>query len=115
MKFLLLLTQVEEAWAEAPPGEGERVYQQYMALESELKSEGKFVDSVRLRPSGEARTLHNLPNGKREFVHGPFVESKEAIGGFYVLECSSMEEALGWAAQMPNYGHGSIEVRPFWE
>jgi hypothetical protein len=115
MRFLFILTQVEEAWTEAPPGAGERVYQQYMALEQELKSQGKFVDSVRLRPSGEAITLRNLADGEREILNGPFTETEEVMGGYYVLECASIDEALEWAKRMPNYGHGSIEVRPFWE
>ncbi len=115
MKFLLLLTQIEEAWEEAPPGEGERVYQQYLVIERELKAQGKFVDSVRLRPRREAKTLRNLPDGKRDATDGPCFDSKEAIGGFYVLDCASLEEAMEWARRMPNYGHGAIEVRPFWE
>lgn len=60
MKFLLLLTQIEEAWEAAPPGAGERVYQQYLAIERELKAQGKLVDPVRLRPRREAKTLRNL-------------------------------------------------------
>jgi hypothetical protein len=115
MKFLFILTQIEETWAKAPLGEGERVYQQYMALERELKSQGKFVDSVRLRPRSEARTLRNLANGTRKLVNSPYTEAKEVMGGYYVLECASIDEALGWAELLPNYGHGSIEVRPFWE
>jgi len=86
-----------------------------MALEQDLKSQGKFVDSVRLRPSGEARTIRNLADGEREILNGPFTETEEVMGGYYVLECASMDEALEWAQRMPNYGHGSIEVRPFWE
>ena len=115
MRFLILLTQVEEAWEKAPPGEGDRVYQQYLAVERELKEAGAFVDSFRLRPRSEAKTLRNLPDGEREFIDGPCFESKEAIGGLYIFECASMEEAVGWAKRLPNYGHGAIEVRPFWE
>jgi hypothetical protein len=115
MKFLLLLTQIEEAWDTSPPGEAERVYQQYMAIERELKAQGKFVDSVRLRSRREAKTLRNLLSGQRELVDGPCFDSREAIGGFYVLDCASMEEAVEWASRMPNYGHGAIEIRPFWE
>lgn len=102
MKFLFILTQIEEAWAKVPPGEGERVYQQYMALERELKNQGKFVDSVRLRPCSEARTLRNLANGTRKLVNGPYTETKEVMGGYYVLECASIDEALEWAQRMPN-------------
>ncbi|MCI0698249.1 YciI family protein [candidate division KSB1 bacterium] len=115
MQFLFLLTQIEEAWTKAPPGEGERVYQQYMALEREMKEQGKLVASVRLRPRSEAKTLRNLANGKRQLVNGPFADTEEALGGYYILECASMDEALAWAERMPNYGHGSIEIRPFWE
>ena len=115
MKFLFILTQIEGAWATAPPGEAERVYQEYMALERELREQNKFIDSVRLRPCGEAKTIRNLANGEREMVDGPYIQGREAIGGYYVLECDSMDEALAWAKRMPNYGHGSIEIRPFWE
>lgn len=114
MKFLFILTHVEDAWKEAP-GEAERVYQQYMDLESELKSKKKFIDSVRLRPCADAKTIRNLPGGKRTTSDGPWTNAKEAMGGYYVLDCDSMAEALNWAQRMPNYGHGSIEIRPFWE
>ena len=115
MKFLFLLTQIEEAWNTSPRGEAERVYEQYMAIERDLKAQGKFVESVRLRSRSEAKTLHNLQAGQRETVDGPCFDSKEAIGGFYVLDCASMEEAVEWASRMPNYGHGAIEIRPIWE
>ena len=115
MRFLLILTQLEEAWNEAPPGQAEHVYQQYLELEDELKAAGKFIQSMRLRPRGEAQTLRNLAAGKRSRVDGPFVDSQEAIGGLYILECESMDEAVQWAQRMPNYGHGSVEIRPFWD
>lgn len=115
MRYLLMLTQIEGAWERASAGEGERVYRQYMELERELKERGKLVESIRLRPSAEAQTLRNLPGGARRAVAGPFCDSPEAIGGFYILECESFDEALAWAQRMPNYGHGSIEVRPIWE
>jgi len=115
MRFLFLLTQIEEAWDTAPPGEAERVYEQYMAIERELKAQGKFVESVRLRSRTEAKTLRNLLSGQRETVDGSCFDSKEAIGGFYVLDLDSMEEAINWANRMPNYGHGAIEIRPIWE
>ena len=114
MRFMVILTHVEGTWEQAAPGEPERVYQQYMALEQELKTQGKLVQSVRLRPSHEAKSMHNLPHGKRTIVSGPHSDSKEVIGGFYILECRSLDEACEWAERMPNYGHGSIEVRPVW-
>jgi hypothetical protein len=86
-----------------------------MALEREMKEQGQLVASVRLRHRSEAMTLRNLANGKRRLVNGPFADTEEAWGGYYILECASMDEALAWAERMPNYGHGSIEIRPFWE
>ena len=115
MRFLIILTQIEENWEKAPPGEGDRVYQQYMAVERELRDAGAFVHSFRLRPRKEARTLRNLPDGRREYVDGACFESNYAIGGMYVFECASMDEAFKWAERLPNYGHGAIEVRPIWE
>ena len=115
MRFLFLLTQIEEAWEKAPPGEAERVYEQYLAIERELRAQDKFVESVRLRSRNEAKTLRNLAESRRKLVDGPCFDLEEAIGGFYVLDCTSMEEAVEWAGRMPNYGHGAIEIRPLWE
>jgi len=115
MKFLFILTHIEEAWAKAPSGERERVYPHCRALERELKTRGTLVHSGRLRPRSEAKTLRNLANGTRKLVDGTYTDTEEVMGGYYVLECASIDEALEWAKRMPNYGHGSIEVRPFWE
>jgi hypothetical protein len=115
MKFMMILTQVEEAWKDAPPGAGERVFQQYMELERKLTAEQKLISSTRLRPAVEAKTLRNLPQGERTITEGPWTNTNEVMGGFYILDCVSMEEATEWAKRMPNYGHGSIEVRPIWE
>ena len=114
MKFMFILTQIEEAWNDAP-GAAERVYQEYMELERELKAKKRFVSSTRLRPCAEAKTIRNQTSGERPVSDGPWTKGREVMGGFYVLECDSMQEALEWAHRMPNYGHGSIEVRPFWE
>jgi len=101
MKFLLILTHVEKAWDRVPPGEPERVYQCYMEVERELKAKDKFVDSQRLRPSGEARTIRNLSDDKRVVVDGPFTGGEEVMGGYYVLECDSIDEAVEWARVCP--------------
>jgi hypothetical protein len=114
MKFLLILMQEESAWASAAPGEGDRVYQAYVALEERMKREGVYVDSTRLRFSNEAKSLRYV-TGRTEVVDGPFASTKAQMGGAYILECPSIGHALDWAKQMPNYGHGGIEVRPIWE
>ncbi|MBI1851793.1 MAG: hypothetical protein HYR85_15750 [Planctomycetes bacterium] len=115
MRFLFILTQIEEAWTKAPLGSAERVREEYLTLEQELKKNGKFVESIRLRPRNEAKTLRNRPNGKRTQIEGTYTETAEVMGGLYILDFTSMNEALEWARRMPNYGHGAIEVRPIWD
>lgn len=112
MRFLLIVTQVEEAWEHAPPGKAQRVREQYDTIERELTTRGKLVEAVRLRPRREARTIRNMSEDERIMVHGPFVDAREAMGGYYLIECHSIDEAIDWAKRMPNVGHGSIEVRP---
>ena len=112
MRYLLILTQVEDAWEHAPPGQGDRVREQYDAIERELTARGKLIEAVRLRPRREARTLRNLSTDERILIHGPFADAREAMGGYYLIECHSMDEAIEWAKRMPNFGHGSVEVRP---
>lgn len=54
-------------------------------------------------------------NGKRVVVDGPFAETKEALGGYFLIECASKQEAIEWAARCPGADHGTIDVRPIWE
>jgi hypothetical protein len=115
MRFLLMLRQDEGAWGKAPAGEGDRVAAAYSALEDELKRRGAYVDSVRLRFSDQARSLRYRSDGTTEVTDGPFDRAREQLGGFYLLECGSLDEALAWAKRMPNYRHGGIEIRPIWD
>ena len=112
MRFLLILTQVEDEWEHAPPGKGQRLRDELETIERELTSRGKLVEAVHLRPRREARTLRNLAVDERVMVHGPFVDAREAMSGYYLIDCHSMDEAIEWAKRVPNFGHGSIEVRP---
>ena len=117
MKFMILLSQDADAWEREPQSEKDRVYNEHMKVVGHLQAEKKLVDSRRLRPSAEAKTVR-MRNGKHVVVDGPFCETKEQIGGFYLIECDSMEEALEWAKKMPHFGdlrYAGIEVRPLWE
>ena len=117
MKFLILLTQDGDAWVREPQAEKDRVYNEHMKVVNQLQAENKLVESRRLRPSAEAKTLR-MRNGKAVIVDGPFCETKEQIGGYYVIECASMEEAIEWTKKMPHFGdlrYAGIEVRPLWE
>jgi hypothetical protein len=112
MRFLLILTLVEDEWEHAPPGKNDRARDQFEAFERELTMRGRLIEAVRLRPRREARTLRNISGDERILVHGPFADSREVMTGYYLIDCHSMDEAIEWAKRLPNVGHGSVEVRP---
>lgn len=117
MKFMLVLTQDSGAWDSEPQAEKDRTYEGHMKVVRELEAQKKLVDSRRLRPSAEAVTIR-LKAGKPVAVDGPFSETKEVLGGYYVIECASMKEAVDWASKMPHFGDprlSGIEIRPIWE
>jgi hypothetical protein len=117
MKFMLMLTQDAGAWDREPQAEKDRVYNLHMRVVRQLEEQKKLVDSRRLRPSIEAKTVR-VKDGRPVAVDGPFSETKEVLGGYYVIECGSMEEAIDWAKKMPHFGDlrfSGIEVRPIWE
>ena len=70
-----------------------------------------FVDSAGLYPTEAARTLR-IRDGEQRVTDGPFAETKEQLGGYYLLECGNLEEAIEWAAKVPAAATGSVEVRP---
>jgi hypothetical protein len=73
----------------------------------------KRLAGERLRPSSDARCV-SVKGGRRTVRDGPYAETKEVLGGYYVIECASADEALEWAAKCPSAKHGTIEVRPVW-
>jgi hypothetical protein len=117
MKFLLMLAQDARAWDEEPRSEKDRTFYEHMKVSSQLEAQGKLLGSQRLRPSKESKTVR-LRKGKRVVTDGPYAETREQIGGSYLIECASMDEAIEWAMKMPHFGnpeYSAIEVRPIWE
>jgi hypothetical protein len=113
MKFLLMITDVDGAWDRVPQAEQERILQGHGEFGRALTAEGRFVSSFRLRPSREAKTVR-IDGTRRIVTDGPFAETKEVMGGYYVIECATMADAVEWARRLPAI-YGSIEVRPIWE
>ena len=111
MKYLLLLHIDESGYAAMTPEERTARTAKYFAYNDELEAAGALVDSARLSPSPQARTI-TTKGGKNVVTDGPFAETKEVIGGFYLIEARDMDEALQWAAKCPSAGHGHVEVRP---
>jgi len=85
--------------------------QAYQEFTAGLQKDGAFVAGDALQPTATATTV-TLASGKLETTHGPFAETKEQLGGYYLLECKDLDEALRYAAKIPTAAHGRIEVRP---
>jgi len=83
----------------------------YMKYTGEMKKDGAFVGGERLYPTSAATTVR-VRDGKRMITDGPFAETREQLGGFYLIECKDLDEAIEWAAKIPGAKIGSIEVRP---
>jgi hypothetical protein len=111
MKFMLLLWGDEGQWADMSEEESAAEMGRWEAYSNELIAAGAMVSGEGLQPSATSRTLR-IENGERMVTDGPFAETKEQLGGFYVIECESLDQALEWAAKVPSAERGSTEVRP---
>lgn len=85
--------------------------QAYAAFSQQVHDAGKFVAGEALEAIATATTV-TQENGKVEIMDGPFAETKEQLGGFYILDCTDLDEALAFAAQIPTAKYGRVEVRP---
>jgi hypothetical protein len=113
MRYMLLICSDEKAEAQAPRAEMEAIVQGHMRFAEEVRQAGKMVAGERLRPEDEASRIR-LKAGQRQVMDGPFAETKEALGGFYLIECDTRQEAVDWARKIPLREGGFIEVRPIW-
>jgi hypothetical protein len=94
---------------ESPEGQAE--FQQWMSYTQELAQSGILKAGEALQPHETATTVR-VRDGQTLNTDGPFAETKEALGGFYIIDVPDLDAALGWAAKMPNIAYGSVEVRP---
>jgi hypothetical protein len=114
MKFLLMIATDEQAARARSASEIERTVVGHAAVDRDLRAEGRLVASARLRFSPEARTVRRR-DGRHVVTDGPFAEAREQLGGFYLIDVESMDEAIAWAQRLPLAERGAIEVRPIWE
>jgi len=114
MKYLLTITDIDGRWEALPAAEQARIMEDHGVLHAALREGGHYVASSRLRGPREARTVRLTANGGRVVNDGPFTETKEVMGGFYLVDVASMEEAVAWAKRIP-LAYGSVEVRPIRE
>jgi hypothetical protein len=110
MQFLLLIHGDEQKDAKLSPAQRDKQFADYMAYTNELVKAGVMLAGEPLKPSdGGAKVT--VRDGKTRVVDGPFTESKEVLGGFYMIECGSREDAIRWAAKCPGASDGTMEVR----
>ena len=114
MKYLLLIHGDEAAMLAASKQETSRMVAAYAAYTEAMAKAGALLASQRLRPTTSASSVR-VRNGKTEVLDGPYAESKEQLGGYYMIDVADLDAALSWAARCPGAQHGTIEVRPVWE
>ena len=111
MKYLLTIYSDESQWAEATPKDLQDMMSAYEAYTREATEAGVMLGGEGLSPSGTSTTVR-ARDGEVLTSDGPFAETREQLGGYYLLECGDQEEAIGWAARIPGARDGAIEVRP---
>jgi hypothetical protein len=114
MQYLLLLYANEAGWENLSPAEQQQGYAAYMSYTKALQEAGALKGSNRLRPISTATTV-SATNGKSQVLDGPYADTKEQLGGYYLIDVPDLDAALSWAARCPGSGHGTVEVRPVWE
>jgi hypothetical protein len=111
MRYMLTLIGEEGGWEDATPEQMRAQMGRWDAYTQELRDAGAFVAGEGLQESATATTVRIGDNDERIVTDGPFAETKEQVGGFYLLECKDLDEALEWAKKVPARG-GAIEIRP---
>lgn len=111
MQYLLLINDDESHWGAMPEDERNAAYGEYMQFTEDVQSRGILVGANQLQP-GSTATVVRVEDGKTITTDGPFAETKEVLGGYYLLDVETLDEALEWAAKIPSARYGHIEVRP---
>jgi len=111
MKYLLLIYENEASLAGISEAEQGKIFQEYMDYTKRIRKDGNYVAGEALEPVATATTVR-VKNGKTLTTDGPFAETREQLGGFYLVEAKDLDEAVKLAAGIPAVRTGSIEVRP---
>jgi hypothetical protein len=112
MRYMLLICSDKNQPAPSP-AQMDAMVQGHGRFAQELRAAGKMVHGERLRPDTDGSRVR-FKAGQRQIMDGPFTETKEALGGFYLIDCDTREEALEWAKKIPLGEGGFVDVRPVW-
>jgi hypothetical protein len=110
-QYMLLIYDDPSVWQSMSEEESNAVMGEYFAYTQELRDAGAYVTGDALQPTETAKSIR-VREGERLTTDGPFAETKEALGGYYLIEAETDEEAHDWAAKIPSARYGTIEVRP---
>ncbi len=113
MDYLLMLYLDESAWPNMTEAERTQGLAAYTAFTEALQNAGALKGSNRLRPTADATTVR-VADGKPQVLDGPYADSKEQLGGYYLIDAPDLDAAMAWAARCPAASHGIVEVRPVW-
>ncbi len=113
MQYILLNFVNESGWTQLTKAQQEQGMAAYTSYMEALGKAGVLKGSARLGPSSGATTVR-AANGKQQVLDGPYLDSKEQLGGYFLIDVPNLDAALSWAARCPAAGHGVVEVRPLW-
>ncbi|THD65517.1 MAG: YciI family protein [Bradyrhizobium sp.] len=113
MQYLLMIYQNEAEYAKMDPAKGQKMFEEYGVFTQSIIQSGNFKAGDRLQPVSTATTVR-VRDGKTLTTDGPFAETREQLGGYYLVEAKDLNAALAIAARIPGAKTGSIEVRPIW-
>jgi len=111
MQYIVLIYGNEKGWSSLAKGQAEKMYADYRKYTEDLSRAGVLRSGSELKPTTAATTVR-VRNGKRQVTDGPFAETKEQLGGYYLVEAADLDQAIDMAAKIPGARYGSVEVRP---
>jgi hypothetical protein len=114
MKYILLIYDNEQAWTRIGEAEQRKIYGEYMQFTEDIKASRNYLAGSQLHPVATASSVR-VRDGKELITDGPFAETHEQLGGYYLIEAKDLDEAAGIAARIPSARYGTIEVRPLVE
>jgi hypothetical protein len=111
MKYMLLIYHDEQDWNKHTEAERQQIYGEYRQLIQDLEASGKYLAGNELQPTATAKSVR-VRDGKQMVTDGPFAETREQLGGFFLIDVNDLDEANNIAARIPSARSGSVEVRP---
>ena len=113
MQYMLLIYAQESGFQDLTEAQASAAMASYGAYNEALKKADVLLASNRLKPVATATTVRTT-DGKTEVLNGPYADTKEQLGGYYLINVPDLDAALSWAARCPGASHGKVEIRPVW-